>query len=224
VTYDKNRFHVALYRWAVAQWAAELEQDLPTLRSIPSTSARAIVEVLDSLSNGDRCALATGLTKVFHPAAVVALSEPLTSAEEGMWSLWRSTLLTTPAVRKAGLERPQIDKRTLREGVRRGLEPVLGPIQEKDGSVWRYKTVIPPFEVTTDLDFGGRSRQMGYFHSIRLPEEPSPFCRTSLFGWLGLGTETRWTHIEMGNELQAADQVARLCEHFTKALQAGFAA
>ena len=232
---DKDKwseFYRRYYLWCLGNWKRELSEDFPLLRTAKIERAGDIIAIILDFPKDEIWNICMAIVKKKLQHKLMTFEELFTEQDQYYHQLYCEMM------RKKGSERTlryskqeefldglrnEILQKTPRKVIRKkvidSLYPVLGDISEKHGTVgWVYETRIGPWNLTTWIDTGGRSRQLGYSHSIIYTNKCRLFEGISLERWLGIGgSETKWNNITEENLNQVVSGLTQLIAHFLNA-------
>ncbi len=163
----------------------------------------------------------------FRQAVLEVLGEQMTEEEEALCRLFSKILIKNGTTERG--ERLETDayfrrisfsirRRRLAERIDRLLQPRLGDRVALSKDVWYYHQFIEGWPVATLIDFGGRSRQLGYEHSIGDRDCAHYLGSITLFSWLGIGGQLDWEYLTKEDVGQAVLDFEAICMHFINAL------
>jgi hypothetical protein len=214
----KQIFAVRFYRWAVQDFAREVEQGFPLISSIKGNTSRMFIEVWDSLSAEEREILAVALVKRFHPEACALTAEFMSGKEKGMVERYLS-LTSQWLAGDAWVQGPAktLSRSKCASAIKRELKKVLGTphFWKGEPNDPKYYTHIGPWLILTHVS----ARQPPwYFHRIIATGHIYLREATSIFGWLGIGGRLAWDLILDDDDASgAAISMATICGHFISA-------
>jgi hypothetical protein len=221
----------------MADATREVTKGFPFLSRIESSVARAYVFYCSTLPTSERTLLAVGMAKRFQNRALILKGESPGQEEREVTARcvdWLRCFIATPSMcsnpqpsaqllEKRGPSPQAVNKKVLRQLLQSKLELVFrDPDKEwyASTSEWRYRTLIKEIYVETYVDIGGRV-PLSYHHVLQPssssgPELPS--LRSSIFGWMGLGTTTDWDLLANERAEDAADLTVEICTHLVSGL------
>jgi hypothetical protein len=188
----KQIFAVRFYRWALQDFALEVEQGFPLISSIKGRTSAMFIEIWNSLSTEEREILQVALVKRFHPKGCALTGELMTEREQRMVERYLS-LTSQWLADDTWVQRPAktLSGSKCAAGIKRELKKVLGTphFWKGEPNDPQYSTHIGPLVVLTHV----RARQPpGYFHRIIATGHVYIREGTSIFGWLGIGARPAW--------------------------------
>jgi len=224
----KLKFGERFYRWALEDWNREINENFPFLRSI--STAQNELKVIESLSKEQRKVMTVALVKRFTKKDVLELcGDEFSDYEKKLveWYLktwWdeeeHESLMTPPGGWPPEAGEIKLKRRKLRDHIITNLTPILGKRDENWGIelVWRYCTVIGPWQVMTYIDVGGQGHQLTYEHSISVSETAQLIEGISVLSWLGIAGQTMWRGIHDADTEPTAEALAKIIAHFMNAV------
>jgi hypothetical protein len=214
----RSGFLTRYYRWAIAQWEQELDQDFPTLHAFGGFSSAAIValEVLGALTPTDKATMTRALVRRSHKEAVSLDGDKLSATEEALLDRWLDMSRQVSLSRMFHLEAYKIDRRKLRVALKQSIGSLLGKATHPSSGVGLgYEKITGPWSLNTDFDLGGRNHQLTYFHAV-LWEGQLAKSMIGPLEWLGISL-TSLNRIKPGEEEKAAESVVGLVRQFLSA-------
>lgn len=226
-------FYKRYYLWCLEEWKLELARNLSRLRTTNEPCfSEVIVSVLNEIPADEVWNFCKALVKRFFSSKLYLWNEALIDQDQKYIQLYFDMLerknqeqaFQIPS-KEEFLEdmKKKILSKTSRKIVQKkvidSLSSVLGNIAEKRGTVeWVYETKIGPWNLTTWIDTGGRSRQLGYSHSIACSEKCLLIQGVSFLSWLGIcGGGMNWNNITDENIDRIVSSLTDLIKHFIKA-------
>jgi hypothetical protein len=207
----QHEFCIRYYRWATYAFRREITDSFPYLRAFKTGAAWSLVHFMDRLDLQRQITLASALLKRFHPEAVKSLEDHFNVAEEELYSQF-SILRKQPSPLGEGILAKELSGHKVRYASRRKIRKQLihqasslldsHPIIFSDSEIAFEKNCCG-WVIVTLFDFGGRSDQVRYHHSIVSESKREPFGIPeavlrrfiSLHSWLGLSSETSWEYL-----------------------------
>jgi hypothetical protein len=234
---DGREFAIRYYRWALQQWRLEVDQDFRTLRSIAGPISANAVRAFEHLERDERLSVGFALVKHLNKAALCVLGEEFTLSDERlvkmhfqrtsdqldrqMWAMDRAGNPRDPWHPSMTRHRPATAAASLRKGVHRALEPVLGQdLYRFDPCRWRYRTPVGRWTILTEVFFRVGVGDLAYSHEIRFGNEAESMCRfISVLEWLGVSSAatTDWVLSSSEEIPTVAETLATLCQRFVEA-------
>jgi hypothetical protein len=194
-----------------------LKSDFPLLNAFGgfSTSALSMIEIMTSLSFDERARLAGALVRRVHKEALRLLGQEIEPADGLLIQEWLEASQRTRAMADIG-RGASAGRGAIRKALKDRLRLLLGHEREDmDEEHLGFQRVIDHWCVQTNLDVGGRSQQIAYWHGV-LFDDALVTSSISPLAWLGI-TSTKLDRIGKGKEAAAADCVAALVRHFVEA-------
>lgn len=224
----KSEFDRRFFLWARQDWAREIEQNFPLLRSV---NENLILKIMEDLEDTERWALAKALVKRGRSEELLnSCGDPLTDRDkeyerfyvdmvtksisgEAYWDEERSRKA------KEAFFAPRdkrLNRRKFRKYIIQALIPILGEDYEDwgDWKEWRYCTPIGPWKVITYVDVGGSAHQLCYEHDIIASERVYLFQNISLLRWLGISSQIQWQCLQDSDAKPTAEALTKIVAHF----------
>lgn len=227
-----QEFYRRYYFWCLEEWKYELKENLLRLKETEIWFSKEVVSILNEIPSDEVWNLCKALVKRFFADKLVFWKESFTEQDQKYVQIYFDMLDKKKGGNIANYSskeeflgdlKGRILQKTPRKVVRKkvveSLYTVLGDISEKHGTVeWVYETEIGPWKLYTWIDTGGRSRQLGYNHSIMHTVTDRLIENTSFLSWLGIcGGETMWNNITNDNIDQVVSSLTNLVAHFVNA-------
>lgn len=236
-TESKDRY-VRFYRWARADFAREVEQGYPLLRSMQSVTVMALLKMMDALPIDEQNQVAAALVKRSHPVACDLVGETLTGEEKAFVDdrlKYRNRYtgdFMTELRERTGEGCVKTDRGKFKTIVIETLTPMLGSvIQPRTRLSWAYLTHVGDFQLNTTIDLTSTwSIQLRYWHSVTAADGthvhlsgslPFPILAepVNILAWLGIG-QASWDTPYVRDLQPAAESLATICGHFLRELPA----
>jgi hypothetical protein len=113
--------------------------------------------------------------------------------------------------------RATIDKKVLRNELKKRLRPLLGEPETFGKGEWRYSRTEGRFRIETLVDTGGRL-PLSYRHTVRTASGDMVHHWISLLQWHGIASQTDWDMMSGEDVVSSAELVAELCDRFMTAV------
>jgi hypothetical protein len=170
-----NNFAPQFYRWAIADFRRELQQDFPLLQLLPEWQTGDLIHLFRSLDEIDRLKLSLALVKRVHPKGMEALGESLSPEEEKLIAKAEASCRARWEARRLKPSHEFVNyspssrrdvRIALSTALRESLTPILGsPNKGGPKGFVTFVTAIKSFRIETDCCFApvesGRSRRSG---------------------------------------------------------------
>jgi hypothetical protein len=229
LTEARELFARRYYVWCADQVRFEVESDFPILRSVRNATALSYLAHAASLPVKERQVFAQAMLKWRLRHILPGIGVEFSREEEGMARDFGESLTwAKPEVLRDYEEREQqnadfrIDKAKLWELIKaRAPRTFPSGFRPFGRDVWRNEEMRGSWRVTTCVDLGGASRQLGYSHSLGIsPEQPLWEPQISVLSWLGVTGQTDWNYYT-ASELPALTRTFySVCERFVSATSA----
>jgi hypothetical protein len=224
-TQSRRDFEARVYDWAKAEAIAEVDADLPHLRSFAAGFGPRVVKMYGHLPRDEQIPFAVALVKRWKMEIAEYLNEPMTEREKEYVEWYeKKILISTPAERIVLGEyhlgdRPAACRRALVTAIREQMRPIFGEGAGEDRNVYLlYPTMHGRWMISTIIGFGGSRNPLHYEHRIELVDQDQiprfTLGRLSLFSYLGIAGQTSWSCIGAGEEETAASCIADLTRRF----------
>lgn len=230
----RNEFLLRFYRWALNDAEREIKKKFPFISRSKSALCLSFLEYMETLSVSERLPLGTALVKRTHSVGLALAKHALTQDEASLYARFLERdkrvmpglpvpvydLLSSRAEKERRTlpnDLLKIDRRKLRSSLAEKLDPPFGRPEKWPGSVWRYSTSIDGWLFDTYIDMGGKSRQVGYHHTLSAAEHVPSSENISILTWLGIGQ----TDIDLmtRDELEQSTQcIYDVCSYFFSCL------
>lgn len=205
-------------RWANLEWDRELAEGYPTLQAFHGFSGSAIValEVIQRLAPADRATLARSLVKRAHKEATALDADHLSATESAVLDRWLEASREVRLSKMFHLEEHKPERPKMRAAFKNTLGPLLGKqTRPSSGTGLGYVTVLDPWSMNTDIDLGGRSNRITYFHVVSWRGQLVKSAIGPL-EWLGVSA-TALDRVPHGREVEAAECISELVRRFLSA-------
>ena len=210
----QDEFLARFYRWAKEFSQDQFDQGFPALKEIKNRNARNFVGFAESLNRRDRNLFRIARLKRFHPRAAELAKEIMSPEEDTL--LRRYSLVRNVSPFESSTKEKRMPKAQFRTVLLNRLRSILGdPIEGPNKSEeWEYRIPIGPWIVGTRIDIGGRSRMLGYGHSIWASEYIVLHGQISILNWMGIASQTDWASVSEADTEKTLESVERLCKIF----------
>lgn len=222
-----SSLHQRLYCWSMADFHREIKQGFPLLNTITNTRAKYLLQLMASLKEEERYALADALVRKSYQSALSGMGIILTLEDKELLQTYNSydpghisgyNLVLTP---------PQTTKRNITKSkmfglINEALEPMLGHNVSQVGKNEIYFTTqINKWVMKTFIGMHSNGiPQLYYDHvldrSDRSLQYESPILMISIMSWLGIG-RTEWTLSSASSSILISS-LTNVVSHFTEAV------
>jgi hypothetical protein len=222
-----ERFLVNFYEWCLAETEREVRGDLPCLLRLKNSNAAKYIRFLSSVDPASRLSRATALVKRFSLPALKLKNEVILPEEQygingylhfGEVPMPFGVPINAASDRSAAvLARATIDRKALRNELKKRLGPLLGEAESFGKGEWRYSRTESRLRIVTCIDTGGRL-PLGYSHRVLTSSGGMVHHWISLLQWHGIASGTDWDLMSGEDVVSSADLVAELCDRFLAAI------
>jgi hypothetical protein len=235
-----QEFLLRYYRWSSEDFMREIKQGFPFLRRFKSGSAYTVVQMMSTMKAEDQATFARALVKRFHPDATQIIGYSISNEEQRFLDLFREmaledspTALLQNQAALAGKPFAGPSRRKMRQLIKTEMQALQLSEQEQESGVFlTYVLRIGAWQVKTEIDTVGEFSEIIYHHNIVSSEATETLTGRdgkemqvfktlgrfiSLHSWLGISSQTQWTHLTQSEVPGACAHLRLVVSHFLQA-------
>lgn len=203
--------------WLLAEAKRESARGCETILAVRSELSMYFADITQGWTPEAQSALMRACIKRRIFGSRASATEALSPAEEHAYSNFRwPVAFGTPTLSDAHRARVRgdvhLERGKLRRALRASLEPVLGKGNYDPSGLWSFATSISGVRLITEVDTGGRTGQVKYWHRFAICDRPN-LVQMTLFALLG-ESQTTWSFLSTPDIPDMARLLARLCSDF----------
>lgn len=224
----KEELSVRCYYWARSEFENEIAQGFPSLRLFKMGSAWGCLQLMLKLGKSEQLALAYALLKRFHSTAVQALGEELSNDEKELLESVRQFRGKIVMEREREVEssvgvayarRQKIKVETCRKFIAMYADKIIETDDDSEETCPRFIIKIDGFFIQTCLDFDCGKSSLEYNHLVYIEGKNegvdyNGLVSHSLNSWLGISSQTRWSHIKVNEIESVSEGLIVLCNRY----------
>jgi len=216
-------FEIRFYKWSLQEWEYEIDNDFPLLKLVDNEGAQETINVFKYLEKQKQKQLAKALIKRGRNASILLKYDHYFSEDDEKYVQYYVRKSYEESNKMAANRTfqeevlPKKERKLIKKCILQKLGHIIGEKYEDwmgAWDEWKNKRHIGSWIIETQFDISGTVNQLTYFHNIKNVDDEELYSHISLFGWLGLGSETGWQIYKKEEIEPIVEHLAILCDRF----------